>query len=401
MKRIKRILFLAILVLTLQIGIGTNVYAAEGNLIIALSESNVSVGNTVQVTLSAVGSAGEKAVADMEFSYDENVFSFVSCNADNYSGGSGGKVSVSGTKVVITLKAINQGSARVVVTGSNGRTKDSGESLEKMEAAGATIQAASGENSENSTGNSEGVKSNDNSLSSLSLSVGELVPEFSYSVTEYTAVVPYEVSGIEVNAQTNHGKAQIESISGNSDLQVGENTIKVIIAAEDGSKAVYTVLLTREGEGQSSQNTTSDMNQIPQEQMELESLIDPTVIEEYESRIALWEKEYGKLKEKYEVEKSNSKKTMAILVFIIIVLVIVCINLLLCRKNKNGKKDKKREVVKKEKNTGSSFKTVGDVENDWLDDDVWQEQEVEQKKSVRVRKKTKKQDMEIIDFDDF
>lgn len=399
MKIVKKILFLAVFVMALHMSLGQKVYAAEGQLIIALSESNVAVGNKVQVTLSALGSAGESAVADMEFSYDASVFSFVSCNADNYSGGAGGKVSVTGSKVVVTLEAIDNGSARVVVTGSNGRTKDSGEALEEMVAAGATIQAGSTENSNNNSSESENqnnennsgesVKSNDNSLAALSLSAGELSPEFSYAITTYTVVVPYDVTTVEVNAQPTAEKATIESVIGNSDLQVGENTIEVTVKAEDGSKSLYTILVTREADVvQESQG--EDIQETPQDQ-DTEAIVDNAQMEEYESNLALWEKEYNKLKEKYEEQKSTSKKIILILVFVIIVLVIVCVNLLIFRRTNNEEED--FEEIKEEKIEKKAPVKSTTTEEKKVDP-------VQPKAPRKMKKNTSKRDIEIIDFDE-
>ena len=348
MKTLKKILFLAALVMTIHMSMGEKVYAADGRLIIALSDSDVTVGNTVKATLSAWDSKGDSAVAEMEFTYDTNAFSFVSCSANNYSGGPGGKVSFTGTRIIVTLKAIGDGDTRVVVTGKNGRIKSSGEALKEMVAAGAAIKTGNGGSANQNTDNNSGenVKSNDNSISALSLSVGKLSPAFSYAITEYTATVPYGVTEVTVSAKPTAEKAKIESITGNTDLQVGENTIAVTVAAEDGSKASYTILVTREAEF--TQDSDGDTSTEITEGESTETIGDNEQIKEYESKLQLWEKEYNRLKEKYEAEKLTSKKTIIILVFIIVFLIIICINLLLLRrKPKNKKQENIQEKMKK------------------------------------------------------
>lgn len=90
----------------------------------------------------------------------------------------------------------------------------------------------------------------DNSLESLSISGAELSPAFYYSTVSYTATVSYDVTEVAVTAKTSNKNAVIESILGNENLSVGENTIKIVVAAENGNKATYTVKLTRLAEGE-------------------------------------------------------------------------------------------------------------------------------------------------------
>lgn len=97
----------------------------------------------------------------------------------------------------------------------------------------------------------ESRKSADNSLDKLSISDAELSPTFYYSTVKYTATVPYEVTEVDVTARTSNAKASIESISGYENLVVGENTIKIVVVAENGNKATYTIKVTRLAEGES------------------------------------------------------------------------------------------------------------------------------------------------------
>ena len=91
------------------------------------------------------------------------------------------------------------------------------------------------------------AKSGDNSLSSLSISPGTLSPAFQYNNTNYTASVSEDVTSVEVNAKTSNEKAVVESISGNADLKQGENTISIIVKAENGVVATYKIVVTRGG----------------------------------------------------------------------------------------------------------------------------------------------------------
>lgn len=87
----------------------------------------------------------------------------------------------------------------------------------------------------------------DNSLSSLKLSEGTLSPSFQYNVVNYTASVGSDTASVEVQAKTSNGNASIQSGTGTYDLKEGENTIRVVVAAENGNLATYTIKVTRGG----------------------------------------------------------------------------------------------------------------------------------------------------------
>lgn len=93
-------------------------------------------------------------------------------------------------------------------------------------------------------------KSSDNSLVSLKLSSGTLSPAFKGNVTKYKATVGYDVTKVVVSAKTSSSKATIESVTGNGTvkLNVGENTIKIVVKAENGTKATYTIVVTRKAQ---------------------------------------------------------------------------------------------------------------------------------------------------------
>jgi hypothetical protein len=108
----------------------------------------------------------------------------------------------------------------------------------------------------NSAGQGEGAKltfrtptatappSGNNALSSLSIEGVTLLPAFSPSVTSYTASVPNAVASLNVSAQAEDGGATV-GISGDDDLQVGDNTVSISVTAANGSARVYTVIVTR------------------------------------------------------------------------------------------------------------------------------------------------------------
>lgn len=108
--------------------------------------------------------------------------------------------------------------------------------------------------------------SGDNSLSSLSISPGTLSPAFQYNVVNYTASVGADVSSIEVNAKLSNETATIESVSGNTDLQAGENLVSIVVKAQNGTPATYKIVVTKEaGAGDETQQPEEGDAQQPEE----------------------------------------------------------------------------------------------------------------------------------------
>ncbi len=246
---------------------------ASGTVTISVSSSTVKVGDTVTVTAWAAGPNGEEAVAKLGFNYDSGKFSFVSCSQAEYSGGSDGYVGVTGNNVSITLKATATGTASVTVSGSGGTSKDGGTEFGELSAGGTklTIQEGAGGSQQEGEGTDGAAedgadnanKSGDNSLSSLSISPGTLSPSFQYSETNYTASVAEDVTSVTVNAKPSNEKATVESITGQSDLKPGQNTVSVVVKAENGATATYKIVVTRGGEGGAAEGTqeTPEENQ--------------------------------------------------------------------------------------------------------------------------------------------
>ncbi len=96
----------------------------------------------------------------------------------------------------------------------------------------------------NTTTKTEVKKSSDSKLKALSVEGYTISPEFSADIEEYTLSVPYETTSLNISATTNHSKATY-SVSGEEELEVGENEVIVKGRAEDGSTTKYTIIVTR------------------------------------------------------------------------------------------------------------------------------------------------------------
>ena len=89
------------------------------------------------------------------------------------------------------------------------------------------------------------IYSDDNTLSTMYLSQGYISPDFNPNTTTYRTTVEYGVTSVRVTAKPNHAKATIASVTGNENLQVGENTISVVVKAESGATRTYKIIVTR------------------------------------------------------------------------------------------------------------------------------------------------------------
>ncbi len=90
----------------------------------------------------------------------------------------------------------------------------------------------------------EDNKSDNNNLSSLKIEGVEINPSFNKDITNYTAMVSSEVTNLDIKAITESNTADVK-IEGNKDLKDGENTIKITVTAEEGTKKVYTIVVTK------------------------------------------------------------------------------------------------------------------------------------------------------------
>lgn len=87
--------------------------------------------------------------------------------------------------------------------------------------------------------------SNDNLIKILEVRNGTLNEEFKPEENNYTVNIPYEEERLDLNIILNDPVAVYEVI-GNENLKEGENEVKIIVTAEDGSKNTYTLTVTRE-----------------------------------------------------------------------------------------------------------------------------------------------------------
>ena len=106
------------------------------------------------------------------------------------------------------------------------------------------------------------ARSGDKTLKALTLSAGALRPAFNAATTSYTANVANAVSSVTVTATANDADAKVAQSPANPvALAAGvAKTITVTVTAEDGTEGAYTVRVTRDAPGASTDATLSSLS---------------------------------------------------------------------------------------------------------------------------------------------
>lgn len=106
--------------------------------------------------------------------------------------------------------------------------------------------------SSSSTSSSQSESSNAN-LSNLGIRPHDF-SGFRSNTTSYSVTVPADTENVEVYAEAQDSNATVTG-TGTVNLQEGENTINVVVTAEDGTTKTYTIVITRETAEDTGENT--------------------------------------------------------------------------------------------------------------------------------------------------
>lgn len=259
MRRIRSIILTMMLILTTILFSRVPVLAAA-NISVSVNKSNVKVGDTVTVTLSITSGYGAQGVLKKSSGVlggsSDEYFTIGAGVGDvqrfSYKATSVGSCTFSiqeplddTTDVDGGTPSIGVGSATVTVTSASSNN-DSNSNKDNKDNSGSNTGNDNNANKDNE--NKEEKKSSNASLGSLVISAGTLSPEFSAATKDYTATVDYSCSSLAVTANPADSKASVTSVTGNDSLEVGENTVSVVVTAEDGSTSTYNIVVTRRAE---------------------------------------------------------------------------------------------------------------------------------------------------------
>lgn len=95
------------------------------------------------------------------------------------------------------------------------------------------------------------TKSSNAYLSKLQINQEGLTPNFNKNKTSYTVTVGENVNDLKVTAVAEDSKSKV-AISGNTGLKNGDNKVYITVTAQDGTKKVYTITVTKTGDANKS-----------------------------------------------------------------------------------------------------------------------------------------------------
>ena len=239
MKKIFKRTTATVIALVLMLSVFSLTGLAAGSSSVAFSKKNLTVGETLTVTITINGGEAMYATS-ATVTYDAAVLQFVS--GDFASGGSGAVTIIGAPGGAqkqshnLTFKTIVAGSSAVSVSGTY-----VGDDEIPFAGSAASVTVADVALSANAN------------LKALSLKSGSatvaLSPGFSASKTSYSASVPFDTTTCAVTATAADGAAKVD-VGGSNDLKVGKNTRTVTVTAQSGATKTYTISITRRAQGE-------------------------------------------------------------------------------------------------------------------------------------------------------
>ena len=244
--------------MTIVVFSNKNIVLAAGSISVSASKTTVKVGDVVTISTSispgeyGVNATLTKSSGAFEFVEGDNIYSDGGTpnNSIKVKAVSEGSCTFS-VRVINAfddqLKETSMSSGSVTITATSASSNnDSNSNKDNKDNTGSNTGNDSNANKDNE--NKEEKKSSNASLGSLVISAGTLSPEFSAATKDYTATVDYSCSSLAVTANPADSKASVTSVTGNDSLEVGENTVSVVVTAEDGSTSTYNIVVTRRAE---------------------------------------------------------------------------------------------------------------------------------------------------------
>ena len=213
---------------------------AAGTVTVTADRASAMIGEMINVTVQTSQPEDPATVPDVSVTYNSDILEFAGCNVEF--GGGGGLITFAGQSATLTFKAKQTGNASV---GAEAIIDDDGANP-AMGNAMITVAANTG-----------GGLSSDATLYVLEMNPGQLVPEFSSSVTEYQIVIGNDVTDITVSGAVSDPGAQITAASGFKNLKEGTNQAVITVTAADGSMLTYHFTIVR-GEAEETEEAVAE-----------------------------------------------------------------------------------------------------------------------------------------------
>lgn len=272
MKKLKTIIQLIIFAIIILLC--NKVNAAFINL--SSNKSSVTVGDEFTISMNLSGAS--LASLNVKITVDTSKVEYISSNEPNNTNFNNGRIlytwtdasggsnpKTDGTIVTFRLKAKSAGTASFSV---NGNFYDTNENSLNLSLSGTGIEInekeivvppivdetseppeqppTNEENTQPPNNNQDTNQLSSNAyLSSLQVDVEGISPKFNKNTTKYYLTIDNTIDMIKVNATPEDNNARVE-VTGNTNLQIGSNTITIIVTAQDGvSKRNYIIEVTK------------------------------------------------------------------------------------------------------------------------------------------------------------
>ncbi len=181
------------------------------------------------------------------------------------------KLWLEGSSASFTVTAGQSGTTTVSISPTNPLSTSNGQKVNlDAKSISFSINSSSGGGSSGGSsngGSSSSSASNNANLSNLGLRTYDFTG-FRAAITSYNVTVPNNVTSVQVYASVQASGAKY-SVSGNTNLQVGTNPVKVTVTAPDGkTKKTYTIYVERQANTNSENVIPNVIEEKPEEQTE-------------------------------------------------------------------------------------------------------------------------------------
>ena len=228
-KKISTVLCLSLLLACLTV-----VPAHAAGLSVFAGQSRVSVGNEFSVTVTV---SGDVIAWTYQITYSDNL-TLVSGKTTPDGSDDEGSPHIN----TLLFRANAEGTGVITASCTNGLTDGDRDYSSSDRATISILPAQSDDGGEppyHGSGESD-FRSGNNALSALTVSAGTLTPAFDPAVTEYTLSLPQGTEKITLTATPSDSNATVQG-DGELTLQAGENTLPLVVTAENGDTKTYTV----------------------------------------------------------------------------------------------------------------------------------------------------------------
>lgn len=232
--KFKRKLIFAIIFIAATMLVSTKVQAASAN--ISATKNTATAGDSVSINVSVNAATWNLKVSGEGISGDTIV------GYDN----DGNNTSTSKS---FALNTGNPGTYTISLVGdvTDGETEENSLINKSVTVTVEPKSENTDSSTEKQTPEQKPSKSSNANLSNLVVSPVDFKGFKASKTSGYSVTVKNDVTEVGIKATTQDSKAKVE-VSGNKNLKVGENTVSIVVTAEDGTKKTYKVTVNREKE---------------------------------------------------------------------------------------------------------------------------------------------------------